>query len=68
MKTRLKALGASVRAHRRFAGLSLPRLAAKARMTPSNVWRIEQGTGNPCFRTLVKLSRVLGCTFTIGPL
>ena len=67
MNTRLQTLGASVRANRKARGLSVPQLAARCKMTKSNLWKIEQGRGNPCVTTLAKLANTLKCTFTISP-
>jgi transcriptional regulator with XRE-family HTH domain len=67
MKRRMKILGASVRAHRHFLGLSVEQLARRAHLHKNAIWVIEQGHGNPCYSTLLALARVLKCTFEISP-
>lgn len=61
-----RAFGALLRRARTAAGLTLPSLAAKARLPKSLISTIENGKGNPSLSTLRKLSRAIGVQITIN--
>lgn len=53
-------IGRDLRRLRRKAGLTLAEAAARARVRPDTLSRLENGQGNPTRKTMRKLLRALG--------
>lgn len=54
-------LGGRIREERDNKGLTQYKLAKELFMEQSNLARIEDGKTNPTVKTLIKISKVLGC-------
>jgi transcriptional regulator with XRE-family HTH domain len=52
--------GANLRRHRRAAKLTQEELAAKAKLHPTEISRLERGVREPRLGTIVRLARGLG--------
>lgn len=63
-----KQLGAYIRATRKEQNITLPALADKAGITKGNLSKIENGNGNPCYTTLLKLGGALSLKVSLGEL
>lgn len=61
----IASLGTRIRDRRKALGLSLDKVAARAGMSKSYIWEIENGANkNPTIRTALTLARVLGWTLS----
>lgn len=61
-KEYLKALGASIRAHRRRAGFTQEELATKTGVSTQWISEIERGNGAPSMELVVNISVLVGST------
>lgn len=61
-KDYLKALGASIRSHRRRAKLTQEELAAKTGVSTQWISEIERGNGAPSIELIVNISQLVGAT------
>ena len=52
--------GANVRRLRKMSGLTLPQLAADAKLSRGTLSKIENGKGNPTYSTINSLAIALG--------
>jgi transcriptional regulator with XRE-family HTH domain len=67
MTTEAKKLSAFIVARRKELKMPFLVLAKRLEMSKGNLWKIEQGQGNPCLSTLKKLTRVLKFKLVIWP-
>jgi len=66
MKTAAE-FGKYVRNWRKNRHLTLPKLAKMAKISKGLLSTIENGNGNPCFKTIAGLSKALQVVITIKP-
>lgn len=60
-KTKLKTFSTTITWHRKNQGLSMPKLAAKAKIPKSLLYQIESNPAwNPSVGTLAKIAKALG--------
>ena len=59
----LKKIGTKIYEARKKQGLNQRELAAKAGVDYRNLQRMEDGEGNPTFKTLAKIAHALGVKF-----
>jgi transcriptional regulator with XRE-family HTH domain len=57
---KLKEIGELIKRRREFLNLRQEDLSALSKITIKTIHLVEQGSGNPSFETLSKLSEVLG--------
>lgn len=63
-----KQLGAYIRATRKEQNVTLPALAEKAGISKGGLSKIENGNGDPCYSTMLKLSGALNIKVHFGEL
>jgi transcriptional regulator with XRE-family HTH domain len=57
----LKQLGATIEKYRKKQKIPRERFAFETDLARSFVYRIEQGTGNPSIKSLIKIAQELNC-------